>query len=45
MIGTGPATATRAIAAGSHSDGVTPHGKAGPAAPGGMRPGVNEASG
>jgi len=34
--------ATREIAAGSHSDGVTPHGKAGPAAPGGMRHGVND---
>jgi len=29
------------IAAGSQSDGVTPHGKRGPAAPGGMRHGIN----
>ncbi len=33
--------ATRAILAGSHSNGVTPHGKAGPSAPGGLRHGVN----
>jgi len=31
----------REIAAGSQSDGVTPHGKEGPEAPGGMRHGVN----
>ncbi|HMG02512.1 MAG TPA: YbhB/YbcL family Raf kinase inhibitor-like protein [Edaphobacter sp.] len=31
----------REIAAGSQSDGVTPHGKRGPAAPGGMRHGIN----
>ena len=35
-----PASA-REIAAGSQSDGVTPHGKRGPAAPGGMRHGIN----
>lgn len=35
-----PANA-REIAAGSQSDGVTPHGKRGPAAPGGMRHGIN----
>lgn len=33
---------TREIAAGSHSDGVTAHGKPGPAAPGGMAHGVND---
>jgi len=32
---------TTEIAAGSQSDGVTPHGKRGPAAPGGMRHGIN----
>jgi hypothetical protein len=32
----------RAIAAGSHSDGVTAHGKPGPAAPGGWRHGIND---
>lgn len=32
---------TREIASGSQSDGVTPHGKRGPAAPGGMRHGIN----
>jgi Raf kinase inhibitor-like YbhB/YbcL family protein len=32
---------TREIAAGSQSDGVTPHGKRGPAASGGMRHGIN----
>ena len=32
---------TSEIAAGSQSDGVTPHGKRGPAAPGGMRHGIN----
>jgi Raf kinase inhibitor-like YbhB/YbcL family protein len=31
----------REIAAGSQSNGVTPHGKRGPAAPGGMRHGIN----
>ena len=31
----------REIAAASQSDGVTPHGKRGPAAPGGMRHGIN----
>lgn len=31
----------REIAAGSQSDGITPHGKRGPAAPGGMRHGIN----
>jgi Raf kinase inhibitor-like YbhB/YbcL family protein len=34
--------ATREIVAGSHSDGVTPRGKAGPAAPGGMTHGIND---
>jgi Raf kinase inhibitor-like YbhB/YbcL family protein len=33
---------TREIAAGSHSDGVTPRGKPGPAAPDGLRHGVND---
>jgi Raf kinase inhibitor-like YbhB/YbcL family protein len=33
---------TREIAAGSHSDGVTPRGKPGPAAPNGTRHGVND---
>jgi Raf kinase inhibitor-like YbhB/YbcL family protein len=33
---------TREIVAGSHSDGVTPRGKAGPAAPGGMTHGIND---
>ncbi|MES2116179.1 MAG: YbhB/YbcL family Raf kinase inhibitor-like protein, partial [Pseudomonadota bacterium] len=37
--------ATREIAAGSHSDGVTPHGKPGPAAPGGMNHGINDYTG
>ena len=32
----------RSIAAGSHSDGVTPKGKPGPAAPGGARHGIND---
>jgi Raf kinase inhibitor-like YbhB/YbcL family protein len=32
---------TTEIAAGSQSDGITPHGKRGPAAPGGMRHGIN----
>jgi Raf kinase inhibitor-like YbhB/YbcL family protein len=32
---------TTEIAAGSQSDGVTPHGKRGPAAPSGMRHGIN----
>lgn len=36
---------TREIAAGSQSDGVTPHGKKGPNAPGGMRHGMNNYSG
>ncbi len=31
----------REIAAGSHSDGITPHGKRGPAGPDGMRHGIN----
>jgi hypothetical protein len=35
----------REIAAGSQSDGVTPHGKRGPAAPGGMRHGINSYTG
>jgi Raf kinase inhibitor-like YbhB/YbcL family protein len=35
-----PASAVE-IAAGSQSDGITPHGKRGPAAPGGMRHGLN----
>lgn len=35
----------REIAAGSNSDGVTPHGKRGPAAPGGMRHGLNSYTG
>jgi Raf kinase inhibitor-like YbhB/YbcL family protein len=34
--------ATREIVAASHSDGVTPRGKAGPAAPGGMTHGIND---
>lgn len=33
------------IAAGSHSDGVTPRGKHGPGAPGGMRHGINDYTG
>ena len=33
------------IAAGSHSDGVTPRGKPGPTAPGGMRHGINDYTG
>lgn len=37
--------ATREIAAGSHSHGVTPHGKPGPAAPGGMNHGINDYTG
>ncbi|WP_263365694.1 YbhB/YbcL family Raf kinase inhibitor-like protein [Edaphobacter bradus] len=36
---------TREIAAGSQSDGITPHGKNGPEAPGGMRHGINNYSG
>jgi Raf kinase inhibitor-like YbhB/YbcL family protein len=36
-----PATA-REISAGSHSDRITPKGKPGPAAPGGMRHGLND---
>lgn len=36
-----PATTTE-IAAGAHSDGVTAGGKSGPAAPGGLRHGVND---
>jgi Raf kinase inhibitor-like YbhB/YbcL family protein len=39
-----PANA-REIAAGSQSDGVIPHGKRGPAAPGGMRHGINNYTG
>ena len=34
--------ATREIFAGSHSDGVTPRGKLGPAAPGAARHGIND---
>lgn len=34
--------AAREIVAGSHSDGVTPHGKSGPSAPGGLRHGIND---
>ena len=34
--------ATREIFAGSHSDGVTPRGKLGPAAPGGAKHGIND---
>jgi Raf kinase inhibitor-like YbhB/YbcL family protein len=34
-------SSAREIAAGSQSDGITPHGKRGPAAPGGMRHGIN----
>lgn len=34
--------AVREIAAGSHSDGVVARGKAGPAAPGGLRHGIND---
>ena len=37
--------ATREIAAGSQSDGVVPHGKPGPAAPDGMRHGINDYTG
>jgi Raf kinase inhibitor-like YbhB/YbcL family protein len=37
--------ATREIAAGAHSDGVTARGKAGPQAPGGLRHGVNDYTG
>lgn len=33
---------TQNIAAGSHSDGITPKGKPGPAAPGGARHGIND---
>lgn len=36
---------TREIAAGSQSDGVTPHGKKGPEAQGGMRHGINNYTG
>ncbi|GJJ02051.1 phosphatidylethanolamine-binding protein [Duganella rhizosphaerae] len=36
--------ATRAIAAGSHSDGVTPRGKSGPEAADGMKHGINDYS-
>ncbi|MGU7775472.1 YbhB/YbcL family Raf kinase inhibitor-like protein [Burkholderia sp. MR1-5-21] len=36
---------TTEIAAGSHSDGVTPHGKPGPDAPGGHRHGINDYTG
>lgn len=36
-----PATVTE-IAAGAHSNGVTPRGKPGPQAPGGMRHGIND---
>ena len=36
---------TRQIAVGSHSDGVTPRGKPGPAAPGGARHGINDYTG
>lgn len=39
-----PASA-REIAAGSQSDGITAHGKRGPAAPGGMRHGINSYTG
>lgn len=39
-----PADVTQ-IAAGSHSDGVTPRGKAGPAAPAGWRHGLNDYTG
>ena len=35
----------REIAAGSHSDGVAPHGKRGPAAKGGLRHGINSYTG
>ncbi|HMF52699.1 MAG TPA: YbhB/YbcL family Raf kinase inhibitor-like protein [Edaphobacter sp.] len=34
-------SSTKEIAAGSQSDGITPHGKRGPAAPGGLRHGIN----
>ena len=37
--------ATRAIAAGSHSEGVVAHGKPGPGAPGGLRHGINDYTG
>ncbi|PAT40250.1 YbhB/YbcL family Raf kinase inhibitor-like protein [Vandammella animalimorsus] len=39
-----PATTTE-IAAGAHSDGVTPRGKSGPEAPRGMRHGINDYTG
>lgn len=39
-----PASTTE-IAAGSHSDGVTARGKSGPAAPGGLRHGINDYTG
>lgn len=35
----------REISAGRHSDGVTPRGKSGPAAPGGLRHGINDYTG
>ena len=34
-------SSSKEIAAGSQSDGITPHGKRGPAAPGGVRHGIN----
>ena len=37
--------ATTEIAAGAQSDGVTPRGKSGPAAPGGLRHGINDNTG
>jgi Raf kinase inhibitor-like YbhB/YbcL family protein len=37
--------ATTEIAAGAQSDGVTPRGKSGPAAPGGLRHGINDYTG
>jgi Raf kinase inhibitor-like YbhB/YbcL family protein len=39
-----PANVTQ-IAEGTHSDGVTPHGKPGPEAPGGMQHGINDYTG
>jgi len=36
---------TREIAAGSHSDGIVPHGKPGPDAKGGLRHGINDYTG
>lgn len=43
LVDLGPET--RSIAAGGFSDGVTPHGKDGPAGPGGTRQGLNDYTG